>query len=122
MTDVDPKIWENPTLGAAGAGPFLDEVEMQAKEDYNARREGREPRVAYHVDRYPKLMHANSVPSSVTTLVMLPPGTLVDSLPVEESVEVEVNDFDNDFEYDDPSVETDKIIEEMSGNDNSSSE
>ena len=43
MTDVDPKIWENPTLGAANGLPYLDEVSSQQVENLNARRENRDP-------------------------------------------------------------------------------
>src|SRR5687768_15976090 len=108
MTDVDPKIWENPTLGEAAAGPFLDEVEAQAKEDYNARREGREPLVDYHVDRYPKYPET-SVPSSISTMEMLSP----EELPVEEfSSPVEedliVPDSETGFDF----SKVDEIIKE----------
>lgn len=63
MTDLDPKIWENPTLGAAGAGPFLPEVEAQLAENKNAREEGREPRTVEYVHRYPKYLPSGCVPS-----------------------------------------------------------
>lgn len=124
MTDVDPKIWENPTLGAVGAGPFLDEVEAQAKEDYNARREGREPRIAYHPDRYPKYPELN-VSSTVSTLEMLPPGTPVDPLPVEESSppvdeEISFASVDEDTDFDFESV--DRIIKETGSDDSNSTE
>jgi hypothetical protein len=109
MTDVDPKIWENPTLGAAGAGPFLDEVDAQAREDYNARREGREPRVAYHVDRYPKYPDLN-VPSSVSTFEMLSP----DEVPVEESLPVEEDNLSSPVEEDPTSsVDLDNLFKDI---------
>lgn len=118
MTDVDPKIWENHTLGAAGAGPFLDEVEAQAKEDLNARRDGREPRIAYHVDRYPKFMDLN-VPSNVTTLEMLEPGELpVDQIPVEESSPVEEFSAVEEFNF----SEVDRVINETGSDDSNSAE
>jgi hypothetical protein len=68
MTDLDPAIWQNKTLGEVGAGPFLDEVEAQAKEDHVARQEGREPRIAVHVQRYPQLPPSGSVESNIETL------------------------------------------------------
>lgn len=86
MTDLDPKIWENPTLGAAAAGPFLDEVEAQKAEDLNARREGREPLVARHIDRYPKFPEFN-VPSTVSTVELVPASKVfpvAETSPVEE--------------------------------------
>lgn len=129
MTDVDPKIWENQTLGSVGAGPFLDEVEAQAKEDYNARREGREPRVAFHPERYPKYPELN-VPSYVSTLEMLPPGSDVDNPPVTED-KVEVIGEDSpvaedpvvpDFNFNDPTVDVDKFLTESGNDDSNSSE
>ena len=102
MTDLDPKIWENPTLGAAAAGPFLDEIEAQTAEDLNARREGREPLVARHVDRYPKFPEFN-VPSTVSTVELVPASEvfLVEESPVAESFSSEV-----DLEEDEFSVES----------------
>lgn len=121
MTDVDPKIWENPTLGAVGAGPFLDEVEAQSKEDYNARREGREPRVAYHVDRYPKYAELN-VPSGVSTYEMLEPGTSVDEVVVEDNLPVEEDSIVPDSETEFDFSHVDEIIKETGNDDSNSTE
>lgn len=44
MTDLDPAIWDNPTLGAAANNENLERLEKQQHEDRNARVEGREPR------------------------------------------------------------------------------
>lgn len=86
MTDLDPIIWQNKTLGSVGAGPFLDEVEAQTKEDLLARQEGREPRIAEHVNRYPQMPPSGSVPSLVEEV------TWKDSEhPVEESDEFDVD-------------------------------
>jgi hypothetical protein len=63
MTDLDPEIWKNPTLGAVGAGPFLPELEAQAIEDRHARLEGRTADTVEYVNRYPKFMEPNSVPT-----------------------------------------------------------
>lgn len=52
MVDLDPSIWENPTLGSAVNLPFLDEVSLQTIENSDARREGREPRDMQHRSRY----------------------------------------------------------------------
>jgi hypothetical protein len=43
MTDLDPEIWKNKTLGAANNLPFLDEVSAQIIENRNAKAEDREP-------------------------------------------------------------------------------
>lgn len=74
MTDVDPKIWENPTLGSVGAGPFLPEVEKQSIEDYNARKEGREANTVEYVHRYPALTESRTVPSTVNDFVVTDPN------------------------------------------------
>lgn len=65
MTDLDPEIWKNKTLGEAGSGPFLPEVERQAMEDRNAKVEGREPAVIEYVHRYPTMPPAHTIPSQV---------------------------------------------------------
>lgn len=66
MVDVNPEIWENPTLGEAVDNQFLDEVEAQSKEDRAARREGRAPREVQREVRYPTMTPSGSVPSSVS--------------------------------------------------------
>lgn len=53
MTDLDPEIWENETLGAAANNENLERLEKQIHEDRAAKLEGREPREVV-VDRtYP---------------------------------------------------------------------
>ena len=85
MTDVDPKIWENPTLGSAGAGPFLPEVEKQSIEDYNARKEGREANTVEYVHRYPALTESRTVPSIVNDFVVTDPnGEVIEQVPATE--------------------------------------
>lgn len=59
-----PELVANPTLGEATATPFLDQVEAQRIEDFNARIEGREPLTVLAEGRYPHFMSAESVPSS----------------------------------------------------------
>lgn len=44
MTDLDPAIWENETLGAAAHNENLERLEKQVHEDRAAKLEGREPR------------------------------------------------------------------------------
>lgn len=77
MTDLDPEIWNNPTLGSVGSGPFLPEVEAQQAEDYNARKEGRLPKTVVYTENYPKYLPSGSVPSHVETLEFIEPGAAV---------------------------------------------
>jgi hypothetical protein len=83
MTDLDPEIWKNDTLGEVGAQPFLDEVEAQALEDANARRENRKPRIAVHTPRHPKFMDANTAPSDIRQIHFVDPEEDADSSTVE---------------------------------------
>lgn len=84
MVDVDPKIWDNPTLGEATNNLFLDEVEAQAKEDRAARREGRTPETIQREVRYPTMPPSGSVPSSVSDkLVVISKGE--EESPVEKT-------------------------------------
>lgn len=53
MTDLDPAIWENPTLGEAAHNERLDRLEKQQHEDRAARLEGREPREVVVDNTYP---------------------------------------------------------------------
>lgn len=53
MTDLDPEIWDNPTLGAAAPNKRLDVIERQETEDYAAKIEGREPRTLVADNNYP---------------------------------------------------------------------
>lgn len=53
MTDLDPEIWENRTLGAAAQNENLTRLEKQQHEDRQARVEGREPREVVIDNTYP---------------------------------------------------------------------
>jgi hypothetical protein len=53
MTDLDPAIWENPTLGKAANNERLDRLEKQQHEDRQARLENREPREVVVDNDYP---------------------------------------------------------------------
>lgn len=65
LSQTNPELFANPTLGAATVTPFLDQVEEQKKEDFNARIAGKEPRTVIAEDRYPHFMGAGTVPSNV---------------------------------------------------------
>lgn len=65
LSSTNPELFENETLGDATTSPFLDQVEAQKKEDFNARLEGREPRIVVAEERYPHFMPSGSVPSDV---------------------------------------------------------
>lgn len=53
MTDLDPKIWENKTLGDAANNENLERLEKQQHEDRAARVEGREAREVIVERTYP---------------------------------------------------------------------
>jgi hypothetical protein len=53
MVDVDPTIWDNPTLGQAANGQFLDMVEAEMNEKRDAAIEGRKPRELMRRECYP---------------------------------------------------------------------
>lgn len=53
MTDLDPEIWDNPTLGAAANNKRLDVEEKQEWENRNAKLEDREPREVVVDNNYP---------------------------------------------------------------------
>lgn len=53
MTDLDPEIWNNKTLGAAANNERLDRIERQQLEDRSARLEDREPREIVVDNTYP---------------------------------------------------------------------
>lgn len=71
MTDLNPAIWKNKTLGAAAPNVSLEELELQKTEDRNARYEGREPRIAVREVNYPVMTPSGSVPSSVSNVIKL---------------------------------------------------
>lgn len=66
MTDLDPEIWKNKTLGAATNGVFLDVVEKQQAENRSAAIEGRPARIVKREDRYPGFVPENPNDPSVT--------------------------------------------------------
>lgn len=53
MTDLNPEIWDNPTLGAAAPNENLDRLEKQQIEDRAAKFEDREPREVVVDNTYP---------------------------------------------------------------------
>jgi hypothetical protein len=53
MTDLDPEIWNNPTLGAAAPNVNLDQLTAQQIEDRAAKFEKREPREVVIENTYP---------------------------------------------------------------------
>lgn len=53
MTDLDPAIWENPTLGKAANNERLDRLERQQLEDRSAKLEDRTPREIVVDNDYP---------------------------------------------------------------------
>lgn len=53
MTDLDPEIWENDTLGAAAPNKRLDVEQRQEIENHAAKVEGREPREIVSDETYP---------------------------------------------------------------------
>lgn len=53
MTDLDPEIWNNRTLGAAAYNENLDRLTKQNLEDRAAKIEGREPREVVIDNTYP---------------------------------------------------------------------
>ena len=52
MTDLNPEIWQNKTLGSANNLPFLDEVSAQIIENRDAKAEDREPEVMERRGRF----------------------------------------------------------------------
>jgi hypothetical protein len=53
MTDLDPAIWDNKTLGSAVQNENLERLTRQQQEDHSAKVEKREPRVIVHENTYP---------------------------------------------------------------------
>jgi hypothetical protein len=86
---TNPEAFENETLGEATTTPFLDQVEAQYKEDFNARHAGREARTVVAINRVPgKFISSSSVPSSVR-----------DELVYEGELSTSVDDEDFTFEF-----------------------
>jgi hypothetical protein len=72
MTDLDPEIWNNPTLGSATTTPFLDVLEEQELENRRAKAEGRKPMVAKRDIVYPDYIPSGSVPSDIHPVKLVP--------------------------------------------------
>lgn len=53
MTDLNPEIWDNPTLGAAAQNENLERLTKQQLEDRAAAIEDREPRTIVNDNTYP---------------------------------------------------------------------
>jgi hypothetical protein len=53
MTDLDPAIWDNPTLGAAANNKRLDQITRQELENHAAKCEGRDAREIVVENTYP---------------------------------------------------------------------
>lgn len=53
MTELNPEIWDNPTLGAAAPNENLDRLTKQQLEDAAAKAENREPREIVNDNTYP---------------------------------------------------------------------
>lgn len=71
LSQTNPELFTNPTLGEANPTTFLDEEVAQNIEDKQARRDKREPLVAKREVRYPVWAPATAVPSSVGDVVNL---------------------------------------------------
>lgn len=101
MVDLDPEIWNNPTLGLAATNGFADEMELQAIENAAAKREGREPWIAQRIHNYPGAMNDIHIESSYDNgMRLIDPGTLpVPDAPSEAPVNpmADSSGFEPDF-------------------------
>lgn len=68
MVDVNPAIFDNPTLGKAANGVFLDVLTAQQDENRRAEIEGREPRMVTRVNDHPAFAPDVFLPSHDTGL------------------------------------------------------
>lgn len=68
MTDLNPEIWNNPTLGRAANNLRLDVLEKQEKENRHAKLEGRKPRTVYAENDYPMYEVEKNRPSRATVI------------------------------------------------------
>ena len=77
MVDVNPDIFNNPTLGQAANGQFLDMVEAEMNEKRDAEIEGREPRELRRRENYPGYVKPKTLSSFDTgiTTVESPMGS-----------------------------------------------
>ena len=117
MTDLDPAIWDNPTLGAAANNERLDRLEKQQHEDRNAKLEGREPREVVVDNTYPGWTpeiqdRTGTVPSNYQTVHFANEqqnDIPVDSAPVDEtagSVVEEISESEEEPDSPSDSVES----------------
>jgi hypothetical protein len=96
LSYTHPELFSNPTLGEATKSPFLDQVEAQKIEDFNARDEDRAPRTVVAGNRYPQFMPSGTVSSDIQ-----PDLSYSDGDPVNEGTNVDGNDdpfSDEDYE------------------------
>jgi hypothetical protein len=112
MVDLNPEIWDNPTLGEAATNGFADEKELQAIEDAAAKREGREPWIAKRLHRYPGSQNDVSIESSYDDgMRLVDPSTLLESST--EVVGVEFSETEPQFEGENPEmVEETEAVED----------
>ena len=97
LSQTNPELFENKTLGTATTAPFLDQVEAQQREDFNARYDGREPRNVVALNRIPgKFKPSGSVASSHKDEI-----AFEDDLPVEEQEVTPVDEETPSWESDD---------------------
>lgn len=107
LSQTNPELYENKTLGGACTSPFLDQVEKQNKEDFNARQEGREPRTVVALNRHPQFMGAETVPSDTKPELAyadeIEDGSLEKEFPKQENLPeetdnglVDLSDLDED--------------------------
>ena len=122
MTDLNPEIWENPTLGAAAQNENLDRVTKQALEDRSAKVEGREAREVVIDNTYPGWApevseRTGTVPSNYQTVHFADEAqndVPVDSGPVDETAGG-IEEGDSGPEESSPEVDEDYAISNSVG-------
>lgn len=100
MVDLNPEIWNNPTLGDAATSGFADEEALQRVEDRAAKAEGREPWIARRISRDPN--SPDTIVSSYDDgMRLIDPATL-DGIPTEyngiepgSDIAVDIATFEN---------------------------
>lgn len=93
MTDLNPEIWNNETLGDAAHNERLDRLEKQQHENRAAKLEGREPREVVVENTYPgwtppAAPRTGTVPSNYTPVHFADEqqnDVLTDSAPTDET-------------------------------------
>lgn len=78
MNDLDPKIWENKTLGSATTTPYLDDVAGQIIENRYAKAEGRKPEMVVSPRRFSD--ETTNLPKYVVDGKVVDPTTATDEL------------------------------------------